>query len=41
MLIKNKIKRFHLSKSKNFDLLDYKSECKVIRNKVIRNKKQN
>ena len=36
-----KTKRFHLSKSKNFDLLNYKNEWKVIRNKVIRNKKQN
>ena len=33
--------RFHLSKNKNFDLLNYKNEYKVIRNKVIRNKKQN
>ena len=40
MLIK-KIKRFHLSKNKNFDSLNYKNEYKVIRNKVIRNKKQN
>ena len=32
MLIK-KIKRFHLSKNKNFDLLNYKNEYKLIRNK--------
>ena len=32
MLIK-KIKRFHLSKSKNFDLLNYKNGYKFIRNK--------
>ena len=37
MLIK-KIKRFNLSKSKNFDLLNYKNGYKVIRNKIIRNK---
>ena len=30
---KKKFKRFHLSKSKNFDLLNYKNEYKVIRNK--------
>ena len=36
-----KNKRFHLSKNKNFDLLNYKNEYKIIRNKVIRNKKQN
>ena len=37
MLIK-KIERFNLSKSKNFDLLNYKNGYKVIRNKIIRNK---
>ena len=30
---KKKIKRFHLSKSKNFDLLNYKNGYKAIRNK--------
>ena len=29
----NKIKRFHFSKSKNFDLLNYKNGYKLIRNK--------
>ena len=33
-----KIKRLHLSKSKNFDLLNYKNGYKLIRNKIIRNK---
>ena len=28
-----KIKRFHLSKNKNFDLLHYKNEYKLIKNK--------
>ena len=28
-----KIKRFQLSKSRNFDLLNYKNGCEVIRNK--------
>ena len=28
-----KIKRFHLSKKKNFDLLNYKNGYKVIKNK--------
>ena len=32
MLIK-KIKRFHLSKNKNFDLLNYKNGYNLIRNK--------
>ena len=30
---RKKIKRFHLSKSKNFDLLNYKNGYKFIRNK--------
>ena len=38
---KRKLRDFILSKNKNFDLLNYKNEYKVIKNKVIRSKKQN
>ena len=40
MLIK-KLRDFIYPKVKTFDLINYKNEYKVIRNKVIRNKKQN